>query len=198
MKPENIILLGFVNKAVEYLDKHMEDEPDNAVAQLRNIDLNSLKDVLDKNLDASLGMMTTTMNSLMKAGSDSFDSFIESHGDREALSAEISHLFDLDQSGDVSEDDIANLMAYYNLDEPEKDQPFENETFEPEPEPVEQPQLELEPVPEPEPQPEPEPKPEPEPEPEPEPQPEPEPEVAGEDEQRVFVAVLRQRLADAS
>ena len=62
MKPENIILLGFVNKAVEYLDKHMEDEPDNAVAQLRNIDLNSLKDVLDKNLDASLGMMTTTMN----------------------------------------------------------------------------------------------------------------------------------------
>ena len=122
MKPENIILLGFVNKAVEYLEKHLDDEPDNAVAKLRNIDLNSLKEVLNQNLDASLGMMTTTMNSLMKAGSDSFDSFVESHGDRGGLSAEINHLFDLNQSGNVSEDDIANLMAYYDLDGPEKDQ----------------------------------------------------------------------------
>ncbi len=127
MKPENIILLGFVNQAVDYLEKHMDDEPDNAVARLRNIDLNSLKDALDKNLDASLGMMTATMNSLLKAGSDSFDSFVESHGDRGALSAEINHLFDLDQEGNVSEDDIANLMAYYDLEEPEKDQTFVTE-----------------------------------------------------------------------
>jgi hypothetical protein len=128
MKPENIILLGFVNQAVDYLEKHMDDEPDNAVARLRNIDLNSLKEALDKNLDASLGMMTTTMNSLLKAGSDSFDSFVESHGNREALSDEINHLFDLDQNGDVSEDDITNLMAYYNLDTSDGSEPVVKET----------------------------------------------------------------------
>ena len=28
MKPKNIMLLGFVNKAVDYLDRHMDEEPD--------------------------------------------------------------------------------------------------------------------------------------------------------------------------
>ena len=115
MKPENILLLGFVDKAAEYLDKHIDDDSGNAVAELKNIDLHSMKEVLSRNLDVSLGSMQATVQSLMRAGSDAFDAFIENQGDTGALSAELDRLFDLDLKDGTSEDDIAKLMAYYHL-----------------------------------------------------------------------------------
>ncbi|MBR4422151.1 MAG: hypothetical protein IKS69_06435, partial [Erysipelotrichaceae bacterium] len=122
MKPENILLLGFVDKAAEYLDKHIDDDSGNAMAELRNIDLHSMQKVLSKNLDVSLGSMQATVQSLMKAGSDAFDAFIENHGDTGPLSAELDRLFDLDLEDGTSEDDIAKLMNYYNLQDDIDDQ----------------------------------------------------------------------------
>ena len=49
VKPKNVMLLGFVNKAVDYLDKHIDQDVDSRLLkELRNIDLNALKDDLNR------------------------------------------------------------------------------------------------------------------------------------------------------
>ena len=77
MEPKNVMLLGFVNKAVEYLDKHIDDEKMSAsLTELKNTDLASLKKELNKEIDSSLGTMQSTIDKLLKAGGDAFDDFV--------------------------------------------------------------------------------------------------------------------------
>ncbi len=73
MKPENIILLGFVNKAADYLEKHLDENPNIRLTASDNINLNLLKEELNKNLSASLGNMSATAEKLQQAGYDAFD-----------------------------------------------------------------------------------------------------------------------------
>ncbi len=120
MKPKNIMLLGFVNRAVEYIDKHMDEEPDARLAELKNIDLASIKDELADNLDLSLGTMQSTMSTLLKAGNEAFDKFIENHSQR-SFYDEISNIFDEDKKKEDlvinNQDKLANLLSFYNLDD---------------------------------------------------------------------------------
>ena len=117
MKPKNVMLLGFVNRAVEYLDKHMDEEPNARLAELKNIDLASIRDELSDNLDASLGTMQSTMTTLLKAGNEAFDSFIDSN-DPNRINDQFSRMFDvdLDNSRKKAQDDLARLLSFYNLD----------------------------------------------------------------------------------
>ncbi|MBR5755138.1 MAG: hypothetical protein IKX97_04900 [Erysipelotrichaceae bacterium] len=94
MKPENIVLLGFVNKAADYLDRHLEDNPNIRLTASDNINLNLLKEELNKNLSASLGNMSATAEKLLKAGYDAFDSFIDTQNSV-SLTDEIDKLFDV-------------------------------------------------------------------------------------------------------
>ena len=95
MDPKNVMLLGFVNKAVDYLNQHMGDESASKLAELRNMDLNSLESELKDNLGSSLSAMNSTMETLLQAGEDSFDKFIDIPK-KEKISNEIDRLFDVD------------------------------------------------------------------------------------------------------
>lgn len=117
MKPKNVMLLGFVNRAVEYLNKHMDEEPDTRLTQLKNIDLASLKDELNDNLDASLGTMQSAMSTLLKAGNEAFDEFIEENLGKESVSEKLNKIFEDNQEIDVKQEELAKLLSFYNLDQ---------------------------------------------------------------------------------
>lgn len=134
MKPENIMLLGFVNKACEYLDEHF-DEPGMELTELQNIDFDLLKKELSKGLDESLGNMSSTVQTLLQAGSDAFDDFINSQEDKNTLSDELERLFDInfDNNEVGSDDDVARLLDFYQLDNDDNKQDEEvQEVVEPE------------------------------------------------------------------
>ena len=125
MKPKNIMLLGFVNRAVDYLDKHLDDRSDPTLTELKNIDLVSLKNELSENLGFSFGSIPPEVDSLMSAGEDVFDQFIDAHGNKETLSEELGRMLDVDFDNESekedkpvenSESDLDRLLAFYNLD----------------------------------------------------------------------------------
>lgn len=120
MKPKNIVLLGFVNEAVKYLDQHIdEDKHDYKLSKLKNIDLVSLEEELGKSLASSLGTMQNTMTSLLNAGNEAFDEFLEAHSNNESdFVKDINNIFDVDLNADKKSDkeELENLLSFYNLD----------------------------------------------------------------------------------
>ena len=117
MDPKNVMLLGFVNKAVDYLNQHMGDESASKLAELRNMDLNSLESELKDNLGSSLSAMNSTMETLLQAGEDSFDKFIDIPK-KEKISNEIDRLFDVDLDSNEPLDkkaSLEDLLNFYNL-----------------------------------------------------------------------------------
>ncbi|MBQ0035968.1 MAG: hypothetical protein KBT35_03510 [Firmicutes bacterium] len=119
MQPKNIVLLGFVNKAVEYLDKHIDDDKsDYKLNKLKNIDLVSLEEELSKNLEFSLGTYQSTMTSLLKAGNEAFEDFLDAHAEKVNLLGDLSTIFDngaLDTKRDEKQE-LEDLLSFYNLD----------------------------------------------------------------------------------
>ena len=129
MKPKNVMLLGFVNSAVDYLNRHMDEEPDTRLAELKNVDLASLKDELSDNLDASLGTMQSTMSTLLKAGNEAFDKFVEdTHSSGNAISDQFNNLFDidLDNTRQTNQEELARLLSFYNLENDDEDNNVDN------------------------------------------------------------------------
>lgn len=129
MKPKNVMLLGFVNSAVDYLNRHMDEEPDTRLAELKNVDLASLKDELSDNLDASLGTMQSTMSTLLKAGNEAFDKFVEdTHSSGSAISDQFNNLFDidLDNTRQTNQEELARLLSFYNLENDDEDNNVDN------------------------------------------------------------------------
>lgn len=118
MKPKNVMLLGFVNRAVEYLDSHFDEQPDPRIAELKNVDLASLRDELADNLDTSLGTMQSTMATLLKAGNEAFDQFVEDSKGKVTIADEFDKLFDVDLDGAKKnkQQQLAKLLSFYNLD----------------------------------------------------------------------------------
>ena len=117
MEPKNVMLLGFVNRAVDYLEQHMDDEHDSKLAELKNINLNALKSELKDDLGSSLGAMNSTMDALIQAGEDSFDKFIDVPK-KERINNEIDRMFNVDLDSDEPIDEKASLeelLNFYNL-----------------------------------------------------------------------------------
>ena len=117
MDPKNVMLLGFVNKAVDYLNQHMDDQSNSKLEELRNMDLKSLESELKDNLGSSLGSMNSTMETLLQAGEDSFDKFIDIPK-KEKISNEIDKLFDVDLDPGEPLDkkaSLEDLLSFYNL-----------------------------------------------------------------------------------
>lgn len=120
MKPKNVMLLGFVNRAVEYLDKHIDNDADNEkLTELKNIDLQSIKSELSGNLDISLGTMQSTMTTLLHAGNEAFDKFLEKHVDKNDVANEIDRVFDsyYENTKLNSQDELTKLLNFYDLDD---------------------------------------------------------------------------------
>ncbi len=118
MEPKNIVLLGFVNKAIEYLNEHL-DEDDASLAKLKQIDLDSMKKKLDEEFGSSLEPLRSTIDALMQSGSQAFEKFVNEEKQDEDLSSEFDRIFDVDlDEEETSEDkgELEDLLSYYNLD----------------------------------------------------------------------------------
>lgn len=118
MKPKNVMLLGFVNKAVKYLDQNLDDGSSSRLSELRNIDLENIKNDLSHNIDQSLGVAQSTINTLLQIGGDVFDDFISVHNDSGTLSGELNRMFDVsfDEQEKNDQQDLEELLSFYNLD----------------------------------------------------------------------------------
>ena len=117
MEPKNVMLLGFVNRAVDYLNRHMDENSDGKLAELKNIDLNALESELKEDLGSSLGTMNSTVDTLLRAGEDSFDKFIKVP-EKERISNEIDRMFNVDLDSDEPLDkkaSLEDLLNFYNL-----------------------------------------------------------------------------------
>jgi hypothetical protein len=109
------MLLGFVNQAVDYLNKHMDDQLDSSLTELKNIDLESLKKQLDEELN---GSVSSTVESLLNAGSDAFEKFID-RNKSESLSSEFDRIFDVsldDEKPAEEKDSLQDLLSMYHMD----------------------------------------------------------------------------------
>ncbi|MBR5341007.1 MAG: hypothetical protein IK151_03670 [Erysipelotrichaceae bacterium] len=143
MEPKNVMLLGFVNKAVEYLDKHIDDEKMSAsLTELKNTDLASLKKELNKEIDSSLGTMQSTIDKLLKAGGDAFDDFVENEVKEEEITDDIDKIFDIDlknvTTSGKSDTSIKDLFALYEKDNKEVEKTEDTAKEEPEEETAEE------------------------------------------------------------
>ena len=124
MKPKNLMLLGFVNKAVDYLDKNADDKTRASLADLKENDLLALKKSMGYDLDESLGDAQSTVESLLHAGGEVFDSFIDEEELRApekkmSLSDELSQMMDVDfdaMTPDEEKAELNKLLDFYSLD----------------------------------------------------------------------------------
>ena len=70
------MLLGFVNKAADYLNKHLGEDLGASLTELKNIDLEKLKKELEEELKGKLDPLASPIQTLMDAGGEVFDKFI--------------------------------------------------------------------------------------------------------------------------
>ena len=134
MKPKNVMLLGFVNRAVKYLDDHLDDRSDPKLKEIKDIDFVTLQDQLRKDLNVSLGTMQSTVRTLLQAGEEAFDDFMGLHLEQNDLSKELNRIFDNEEekkpAGKV--EDLSELLSFYNLgsldlSEEEEEEPLKEE-----------------------------------------------------------------------
>ena len=136
MKPKNLMLLGFVNKAVDYLDKNADDKTRASLADLKENDLLALKKSMGYDLDESLGDAQSTVESLLHAGGEVFDSFIDEEELRApekkmSLSDELSQMMDVDfdaMTPDEEKAELNKLLDFYSLDSVLDDEEIEQFT----------------------------------------------------------------------
>lgn len=136
MKPKNLMLLGFVNKAVDYLDKNADDKTRASLADLKENDLLALKKSMGYDLDESLGDAQSTVESLLHAGGEVFDSFIDEEELRTpekkmSLSDELSQMMDVDfdaMTPDEEKAELNKLLDFYSLDSVLDDEEIEQFT----------------------------------------------------------------------
>ena len=128
MKPKNVMLLGFINKAAKYLDRELGDTTNEKLNRLKDFDLKALKEELGEDLNASLGTMQSTINTLLLAGEEAFDDFFDSHLETQTLSEELDRIFDQGSEKKSNESDLDKLLEFYNLNDLELDEEdFEEE-----------------------------------------------------------------------
>lgn len=122
MELENIVLLGFVDSAVKYLDQEFKyDGQPPYLKDFNIVELCNIRDDLNKRISSSLGTYTETVSKLVKTGNDAFDKFIDDRKNNYTLLDEISDIFDeaLDDGYHKEEylgiTDLRELLSYYNI-----------------------------------------------------------------------------------
>lgn len=120
MEPKNVVLLGFVNRAIEYLNEHLDEDGVASLVKLKEIDLGSMKKKLDEEFNSSLEPLRATIDALMNSGSEAFDRFVnEEKHEEENLSIEFDRIFDVNLDDDEAAEDkeeLEDLLSYYDLD----------------------------------------------------------------------------------
>lgn len=102
VKPENLMLLGFMNKALAYLEENQGNDTDPVLTKLESIDIDKLKNELNGDLNASYNNVNSTIESLLNAGGEVFDDFISRDKTRKSISDQLSRILDVDLDPDRS------------------------------------------------------------------------------------------------
>ena len=129
MEPKNVMLLGFVNKALDYLNKHIGEDLSDSLTQLKDIDLESLKKELGEELKEVSVKASSTAKELMAAGYEAFDKFVNAdrkeEEEKKDLSKQFDDLFNVDFDEEEKEEEktaadqkeeLEDLLSFYNLD----------------------------------------------------------------------------------
>lgn len=125
MEPKNVVLLGFVNKALDYLNRHIGEDKNGPLTELQNIDLESLKKELGEELKEVSAKLSAGAEDLMAAGYEAFDKFVNANKEeekKEDLVKEFDELFDVDldeEENKVPADnkkELEDLLSFYDLD----------------------------------------------------------------------------------
>ncbi|MBQ5444167.1 MAG: hypothetical protein IIU29_03185, partial [Erysipelotrichaceae bacterium] len=125
MEPKNVVLLGFVNKALDYLNRHIGEDKNGPLTELQNIDLESLKKELGEELKEVSAKLSAGAEDLMAAGYEAFDKFVNANKEeekKEDLVKEFDELFDVDldeEENKVPTDnkkELEDLLSFYDLD----------------------------------------------------------------------------------
>ncbi|MCR4634548.1 MAG: hypothetical protein K5648_10545 [Erysipelotrichaceae bacterium] len=127
MEPKNVMLLGFVNKALDYLNKHIGEDLSDSLTQLKDIDLESLKKELGEELKEVSEKASSTAKELIAAGYEAFDKFVNAdkkEEEKKDLSKQFDDLFNVDFDEEEKEEkdtveqkeELEDLLSFYNLD----------------------------------------------------------------------------------
>ena len=126
MELENIVLLGFVDSAVKYLDE--EFKYDGAPSYLKDfniVELCNIRDDLNERISSSLGTYSETVKKLVKTGNDAFEKFIDDRKKSYSFMQEINDIFEevLGNDNETKQEeylgitDLRELLSYYNIED---------------------------------------------------------------------------------
>ncbi len=101
MKPENLVLLGFVKKALAYLENNDVEGYDSNASKNRE-DLQKLKKELDDEFASSMLSIGGKVNQLVNSGEAAFDDFIRNEDNQKILTSDLARVLDSD-FGEVSD-----------------------------------------------------------------------------------------------
>jgi len=125
VKPENLVLLGFIKMAIAYLENSDAEGTDSALSKFSPADLEKLKKELDKEYASSADSIGEKANKLVSAGEEAFDGMISQENGEESLSAELARVLDVnfdalsddslvfnsDTKNEISEAELADDFA---------------------------------------------------------------------------------------
>ena len=121
---ENIVLLGFVDSAVEYLDNEFKYEGKPAyLNDLNIVDLCNIRDDLNERINNTLNADKETIKALKQTGSDAFKRFLDDRKNNFSLMDEINDLFEEveepteEKNEALGLEDIRDLLAFYNIND---------------------------------------------------------------------------------
>jgi hypothetical protein len=95
VKPENLVLLGFVKKAISYLENNDVDGYDTTASKNRE-ELEKLKKDLDDEFASSMLSIGGKVNQLVNSGEAAFDDFIKDEDNQKSLSTDLARVLDND------------------------------------------------------------------------------------------------------
>ena len=125
MELENIVLLGFVDSAVKYLDEEFKyDGTPSYLKDFNIVELCNIRDELNERISTSLGTYSETVKKLVKTGNDAFEKFIDDRKKSYTFMKEINDIFE-EVLGNDNEDkeeylgitDLRELLSYYNIED---------------------------------------------------------------------------------
>lgn len=117
MKPKNLMLLGFINSAAKYLDRQLDSRTEEKIQDLDDSDFIELSDEMREELNSSLVSMQSAVNTLLHAGEEAFDDFMDSQKQKTTLADELDSIFDQDNRKKDKDKDLKQLLSFYNLND---------------------------------------------------------------------------------
>ncbi len=120
MKLENIVLLGFVRSAIDYLEKEVSG--DDLPQDVSLYELLEAKQSLERKIEASLGQMRGNTENLLESGREAFEKYLNERRQKRSIIDEFDDLF---AGKELHENELDDLLRPYSFDKKEENDPDE-------------------------------------------------------------------------